>query len=67
MGADVDSEELWIAGVLGDAWFTGEHGGTALGWMTLQGAKAHGTDMHSRTAATAGGSWVARARDHGLH
>ncbi|ORZ37894.1 hypothetical protein BCR44DRAFT_1497890 [Catenaria anguillulae PL171] len=46
VGADVDSEELWISSVMGDAQF-GEHGATALGWMTLQGTKAHGTDLHS--------------------
>ena len=37
VGADVDSQELWIAAVIGDSHFTGEHGSTALGWMTLQG------------------------------
>lgn len=31
-----------------------EHGSTALGWMTLQGSKSEGTDMHSRTAKEAG-------------
>ncbi|XP_045623051.1 DNA polymerase subunit gamma-1 [Procambarus clarkii] len=59
VGADVDSQELWIAAVLGDAYFSGEHGATALGWMTLQGKKSDGTDMHSRTAKNAGIS-----RDH---
>ncbi|CAL4099087.1 unnamed protein product, partial [Meganyctiphanes norvegica] len=54
VGADVDSQELWIAAVLGDAYFAGQHGATALGWMTLQGKKSDGTDMHSRTAQTAG-------------
>ncbi len=34
-------------------------GCTAIGWMTLQGNKADGTDVHSRTAATIGIS-----RDH---
>ena len=53
MGADVDSQELWIAALLGDAFFAGHHGATALGWMTLQGKKSDGTDMHSRTAAQA--------------
>ena len=43
----VESQELWIAAVIGDAHFTGHHGSTALGWMTLQGNKAQGTDMHS--------------------
>lgn len=36
VGADVDSQELWIASVIGDASFSGIHGSTALGWMTLQ-------------------------------
>merc|ERR1712062_398826 len=53
VGADVDSQELWIAAVMGDALFTKEHGSTALGWMTLQGNKNEGTDMHSVTAKTA--------------
>lgn len=29
-------------------------GCTAFGWMTLQGKKNHGTDLHSRTADTVG-------------
>lgn len=36
VGADVDSQELWIASIIGDASFSGIHGSTALGWMTLQ-------------------------------
>ncbi|GLH13253.1 DNA polymerase subunit gamma-1, mitochondrial [Gryllus bimaculatus] len=54
VGADVDSQELWIAAVLGDASAAGIHGGTPFGWMTLSGSKADGTDMHSVTAAAAG-------------
>jgi DNA polymerase gamma 1 len=49
IGADVDSEELWISSAMGDSQF-GMHGSTALGWMTLQGTKADGTDLHSVTA-----------------
>lgn len=49
VGADVDSQELWIGSLLGDAQF-GWSGSTALGWMTLQGSKSDGTDLHSRTA-----------------
>ncbi|KAI9274243.1 DNA polymerase family A-domain-containing protein [Sporodiniella umbellata] len=49
VGADVDSEELWISSVIGDSQF-GFHGATALGWMTLQGTKSEGTDLHSKTA-----------------
>lgn len=49
VGADVDSEELWIASIMGDSLFK-IHGGTALGWMTLEGTKSEGTDLHSKTA-----------------
>ncbi|XP_053320957.1 DNA polymerase subunit gamma-1 [Spea bombifrons] len=54
IGADVDSQELWIAAVLGEAHFAGIHGCTAFGWMTLQGKKSSGTDLHSKTASTVG-------------
>ncbi|XP_067132556.1 DNA polymerase subunit gamma-1 isoform X1 [Centruroides vittatus] len=54
VGADVDSQELWIASLLGDSHFTGIHGCTAFGWMTLQGKKSNATDMHSRTALSVG-------------
>ncbi len=53
VGADVDSEELWIASLMGDSVFK-IHGGTALGWMTLEGNKAMGTDLHSKTAQILG-------------
>lgn len=53
VGADVDSEELWIASLIGDALF-GVHGGSALGWMTLEGSKNEGTDLHSKTASILG-------------
>lgn len=53
VGADVDSEELWISSVIGDAQF-GFHGASALGWMTLQGTKSEGTDLHSKTASILG-------------
>lgn len=39
--------------MIGDSQFQ-EHGATALGWMTLQGKKSEGTDMHSRTAQILG-------------
>lgn len=55
-------QELWIAAVLGDAATTatgGCHGATPFGWMTLNGAKSDGTDMHSVTAKAVGIS-----RDH---
>ncbi|CAG0885501.1 unnamed protein product [Cyprideis torosa] len=54
VGADVDSQELWIAALLGDASFARMHGSTALGWMSLHGDKSLGTDLHSRTALLAG-------------
>ena len=53
VGADVDSEELWICCVMGDAQF-GLHGATAVGWMTLEGTKSAGTDLHSKTASILG-------------
>ena len=53
VGADVDSEELWIASVVGDAQF-GLHGGNAIGFMTLEGTKAASTDLHSKTAKILG-------------
>ena len=49
VGADVDSEELWISSCMGDAQF-GVHGATALGWMTVEGTERTGTDLHSKTA-----------------
>ncbi|KAK9728460.1 DNA-directed DNA polymerase gamma mip1 [Basidiobolus ranarum] len=53
VGADVDSEELWISSLIGDGQF-GLHGATAFGWMTLQGTKSQGTDLHSKTASIMG-------------
>lgn len=50
VGADVDSQELWIASLLGDADSAKEHGCTPISWMTLQGSKSNGTDLHSKTA-----------------
>lgn len=54
VGADVDSQELWIASVIGDSFYGKEHGATAFGWMTLSGKKSDGTDMHSATAKAIG-------------
>ncbi|EZA49914.1 hypothetical protein DMN91_011596 [Ooceraea biroi] len=59
VGADVDSQELWIASIIGDAHYNGVHGATPFGWMTLIGSKSNGTDMHSVTAKAVGIS-----RDH---
>lgn len=53
VGADVDSEELWIAALIGDSLFK-VHGSTALSWMTLEGDKNQGTDLHSKTAEILG-------------
>ncbi|TPX62628.1 DNA-directed DNA polymerase [Powellomyces hirtus] len=53
VGADVDSEELWIASLLGDAQFK-MHGATAIGFMTLQGTKTQGTDLHTVTGKILG-------------
>ncbi|KAG5362786.1 DNA polymerase gamma [Yarrowia sp. B02] len=53
VGADVDSEELWIASLYGDSCFK-NHGSTAIGWMTLEGTKSEGTDLHSKTASILG-------------
>jgi len=58
VGADVDSQELWIGSLMGDAQF-GRAGSTAIGWMTLQGSKSDGSDLHSRTASILG-----MTRDH---
>ena len=53
VGADVDSQELWIASLVGDAQFK-MHGGNAIGFMTLEGTKAAATDLHSKTAKILG-------------
>ncbi|XP_070499314.1 DNA polymerase subunit gamma-1, mitochondrial [Chironomus tepperi] len=58
VGADVDSQELWIASLLGDT-DRKIHGSTAFGWMTLSGTKSNGTDLHTITAKAVGIS-----RDH---
>lgn len=70
VGADVDSQELWIASILADAQYAGIHGrssdqrrsrdrcsslgSTAFGWMNLQGKKKDGTDLHSKVASLVG-------------
>ncbi|KAG5680836.1 hypothetical protein PVAND_010318 [Polypedilum vanderplanki] len=58
VGADVDSQELWIASLLGDS-ERKIHGSTPFGWMTLSGTKSKGTDLHTITANAVGIS-----RDH---
>ncbi|XP_015431348.1 PREDICTED: LOW QUALITY PROTEIN: DNA polymerase subunit gamma-1, mitochondrial [Dufourea novaeangliae] len=54
IGADVDSQELWISSMLGDANYKNIQGGTPFGWMTLIGTKSNETDMHSVTAKAIG-------------
>lgn len=53
IGADVDSEELWLASIIGDSIY-GVHGATPIGFMTLQGTKKAKTDVHSVTAGLLG-------------
>ncbi|TPX33040.1 DNA-directed DNA polymerase [Synchytrium microbalum] len=53
VGADVDSQELWISSLLGDRQFQ-MHGATPLGFMTLQGLKSLGSDLHSLTGRILG-------------
>ncbi|XBW38369.1 hypothetical protein QEN19_003956 [Hanseniaspora menglaensis] len=48
VGADVDSEELWIGSLIADSLFE-NHGSTPLGWMCLEGTKKEGTDLHTTT------------------
>ena len=52
VGADVDSQELWIASIIGDSLLNNIkiQGATPFSWMTLIGNKTNGTDMHSVTA-----------------
>lgn len=54
VGADVDSQELWIASLIGDSYSYKIHGGTGLSYMTLRGSKSEKTDMHSKTASLIG-------------
>ena len=54
VGADVDSQELWIASLMGDSYSYMIHGGTGLSYMTLRGTKSDKTDMHSKTASLIG-------------
>jgi DNA polymerase gamma 1 len=56
VGADVDSQELWIASIIGDSFskIVKIQGGTPFSWMTLIGTKSQSTDMHSITAKAIG-------------
>jgi DNA polymerase gamma 1 len=51
VGANVDSQELWIANAIGDSQFR-MHGSTALVWKSLWRPKAGCTDLHSNIAET---------------
>ncbi|WP_413259858.1 DNA polymerase [Floridanema fluviatile] len=53
VGADVDSQELWIASLLGDS-ISGFCGSTALGLAVTIGLKEQGSDVHSLQATKAG-------------
>ena len=53
VGADVDSQELWIASLVGDAKFK-VNGGNGNGFMPLQVTKAAVTDLHSKTSKILG-------------
>ncbi|CAH2088262.1 unnamed protein product [Euphydryas editha] len=59
VGADVDSQELWVAALLGDAGGARVCGGSAFAWAVLAGDKRRGSDLHSLTARAA-----AVRRDH---
>lgn len=54
VGADVDSQEMWIASLIADASTLGTHGATPFSYMNLQGTKSRGTDLHSVTADAVG-------------
>ncbi|KAF1744944.1 hypothetical protein MXB_5258 [Myxobolus squamalis] len=45
VGADVDSEEMWIASLIADAATVGTYGGTPFSYMSIQGSKSHKTDI----------------------
>jgi len=60
VGADVDSQEQWIAALFGDSIHPSKRAGsTAFSAMLLAGNKAEKTDLHSVVAKTVGIS-----RDH---
>nr|XP_026498302.1 DNA polymerase subunit gamma-1, mitochondrial [Vanessa tameamea] len=52
VGADVDSQELWIAALLGDS-AARVCGGSAFGWAVLAGDKRRASDLHALTARAA--------------
>ncbi|XP_045453407.1 DNA polymerase subunit gamma-1, mitochondrial [Melitaea cinxia] len=55
VGADVDSQELWVAALLGDGGGRARLcGGSAFAWAVLAGDKRRASDLHSLTARAAG-------------
>jgi DNA polymerase gamma 1 len=52
VGADIDSEEAWLAGILGDS-LNGFNGSTALGFINVEGSKEAGNDLHTLMAVKA--------------
>jgi len=55
VSADVDSQEIWIASLFADMYKNlGEVGVTGLSYMTLNGSKSAGTDIHTITANQVG-------------
>lgn len=55
VSADVDSQEIWIASLFADMYKQlGEVGVTGLSYMTLNGSKAAGNDIHTITANAVG-------------
>ena len=55
VSADVDSQEMWIAGLLADTALEGNCAGLSpMSYVLLQGDKDKGTDVHSLTAASVG-------------
>lgn len=52
VGADIDSEEAWLAGILGDSYY-GFNGSTPLGFINVAGDKDKGTDLHTLMAVKA--------------
>jgi DNA polymerase gamma 1 len=53
IGADVASQEAWLAGAIADSTY-GYCGATPAGLVTLVGDKSDGSDLHSKVAQNAG-------------
>ena len=48
VGADVDSQELWIASLLGDYHLAKVHGCTPFSWMTLKGKLSNDLNCYAK-------------------